>query len=264
MTTPESLYRLIPLTQGQWAIVDAADYDWLMQWKWSAWWSPSSRSFYAIRAVKLPNGKSQTIRMHRVVLGLEPSDRRLGDHRNHSTLDNRRRNLRITDKRHNNLNQHTRVDNELGCKGVSVRRARKKWRYVSQIQVNGKKIHLGYFPFTPEGFEAAKQAYRSAAEHHFGEFAFLGARSENSERPDNGVGQSLTLKAEAWGKRVRVDNKTGRKGVTITRGIRYQANFCAGGKRKYLGNFPLTPDGLEKASAVCQLAADLYFLGLKK
>ena len=35
MTTPsEPLYREIPLTQGQVALVDAADYEWLMQWEW--------------------------------------------------------------------------------------------------------------------------------------------------------------------------------------------------------------------------------------
>ncbi len=33
MGCPESA-KLIPLTQGKFAIVDAEDYDWLMQWKW--------------------------------------------------------------------------------------------------------------------------------------------------------------------------------------------------------------------------------------
>ena len=26
--------RLVPLTRGRYAIVDEADYDWLMQWRW--------------------------------------------------------------------------------------------------------------------------------------------------------------------------------------------------------------------------------------
>jgi len=259
LTIPqEPLYREIPLTQGQVALVDAAGYDWLMQWKWSAWWSPSSRSFYAIRAVRLPSGKSQTIRMHRVVLELEPSDRRLGDHRNHNTLDNRRRNLRVADKMHNNLNQRIRADNELGCKGVSVRRARKKWRYCSQIQVKGKKIHLGYFPFTPEGFEDAKQAYQRAAENYFGEFAFLDVHLEGQRKPDRPIPEFIS-KAETWSQRVRVDSPTGRKGVSIANGKAYRSLFQAGGKRMHLGYFPLTPEGLERASAVCQLAADLHF-----
>ena len=41
MTTPSGEYRIIPLTQGQVAIVDAADYESLMRWKWQAKWEPT-------------------------------------------------------------------------------------------------------------------------------------------------------------------------------------------------------------------------------
>ena len=37
------LYRLIPLTQGKYALVDAADYDWLSQWRWGANWNGDTR-----------------------------------------------------------------------------------------------------------------------------------------------------------------------------------------------------------------------------
>ena len=48
----EGVYcRLIPLTQGQYAIVWESDYRWLMQWKWFAYWSPKTKTFYAIRNV---------------------------------------------------------------------------------------------------------------------------------------------------------------------------------------------------------------------
>jgi hypothetical protein len=39
METPNQEYRLIPLTQGQFAKVDAADFEWLNQWKWCSNWS---------------------------------------------------------------------------------------------------------------------------------------------------------------------------------------------------------------------------------
>ena len=50
MTFPShELYREIPLTQGQFATVDADNYEWLSQFKWSARWAKNTRSYYAIR-----------------------------------------------------------------------------------------------------------------------------------------------------------------------------------------------------------------------
>ena len=43
----EKLTRHIPLSQGQVAIVDAEDYEFLMQWNWYAAWMPSTQSYYA-------------------------------------------------------------------------------------------------------------------------------------------------------------------------------------------------------------------------
>jgi hypothetical protein len=44
MTSPSLDYRLIPLSQGQFAKVDAADYEWLNHWKWNARWAARGRS----------------------------------------------------------------------------------------------------------------------------------------------------------------------------------------------------------------------------
>lgn len=90
MTSPTELYREIPLTQGQVALVDASDYEWLMQWKWFALWNKTSRSFYAARNPKNIDGKRAHIRMNRLILGLEYGDPRMGDHRDGNTLNNLR------------------------------------------------------------------------------------------------------------------------------------------------------------------------------
>ena len=98
-----------------------------------------------------------------------------------------------------------------------------------------------------------------AAEKYFGEFAFLDEKAEGQRKPDRAIPTEVVSKAETWSQRVRVDSPTKRKGVSIANGKVYRSLFQAGGKRVHLGYFPLTPEGLEKASAICQLAADLHF-----
>jgi len=46
--------REIPLTQGQVAIVDDEDYEWLSQFKWYAKWCPEIRGYRAAHNIFLP------------------------------------------------------------------------------------------------------------------------------------------------------------------------------------------------------------------
>ena len=172
MSTPiDPSYRLIPLTQGQWAIVDIEDYDFLMQWKWYARFAKCTGSYYASRSAK--NGESsrgRMIHMHRVILGLSSEDPRMPDHRFRNTLDNRKfigddENLRVSTKLENNRNASTRRDNTSGFKGVNFHKCTQKW--ASAISVNKKRIHLGLFATK----ELAYGAYCQAALRYHGEFA---------------------------------------------------------------------------------------------
>lgn len=92
--------KRIPLTQGQFAIVDNKNYKWLLQYKWCAIWCEKTKSFYAVRGSNRVNGKQYTISMAREILGLKKGDNRQADHINHRTLDNREINLRIVSPRH--------------------------------------------------------------------------------------------------------------------------------------------------------------------
>lgn len=166
VTPPSEDYRLIPLTQGQFAKVDAIDYWWISQWKWCAQWSKFSRSYYAMRANVNQDGTRSLCSMHRQILGLERGDKRLGDHINaHDTLDNRRSNLRIATPAQNAHNSRKHSHNTSGYKGVSL--DKRKGRWYAHIKAGDVRRRLGYFD-TPE---AAHAAYCAAARELHGEFA---------------------------------------------------------------------------------------------
>ena len=151
--------REIQLTQGQIAIIDDEDYEYISGTKWYAWWNPCTRSFYA----RTNNKNYCSIYMHRVVLKVF-GRKRLVDHINMNTLDNRKENLRICSQSMNMCNRGPTISNASGLKGVYWGKDNKKWR--SRIMVNGKNIHLGRF----ETAEEAHAAYCNAAKHLHGEF----------------------------------------------------------------------------------------------
>lgn len=159
-------YRTISLTQGKVALVDAKDFEWLGQWKWHASYTRSG--FYACRNHPMLNGRRSgpIIKMHRVILGLEPGDKRHGDHANRDTLDNRRLNLRIATHAQNMWNQTTPRHNSSGFKGVYWHKKRGLW--MARLGVNGKIVFLGY----RDSAEAAyNELYVPAVLSHHREFA---------------------------------------------------------------------------------------------
>ena len=154
--------KTIELTQNQVALVDDEDFEWLNQWKWRAVWDSGTHSFYAMRTAPRVEGK-RSLGMHRLILGLGPGE--MGDHEDHDTLNNQRYNLRRCTNAQNQANGRKRRDNTSGSRGVHWRKAVHKW--VVQIKVSGRFIHLGYF----DDITAAARAYDAAARQHFGEFA---------------------------------------------------------------------------------------------
>jgi hypothetical protein len=150
-------YRLIPLTQGQTAIVDAEDFEMVSALNWHAHWNPNTQSFYA-RCWQ--NGRMM---MHKFILGYDAGEQ--ADHKNHNTLDNRRENLRRCTPMQNSQFRKKRSDNTSGFKGVCLHNG--KWE--AAITVNKKTIRLGSFE-TPED---AGRAYNEAAKNLFTDFAHI-------------------------------------------------------------------------------------------
>jgi len=153
-------FRYIPLTQGQNAIVDAEDFEWLSQWNWYAQWNPETNSFYARRGFKPPIHMSHAI-LHCI------GHKQPVDHENHDTLDNRKRNLRKCTYKKNAANRRMHINNVSGLKGVCWHKGHRKWS--AQIMIHGKRKYLGFFQSAKE----AAQAYDRAAREYFKEFAYV-------------------------------------------------------------------------------------------
>lgn len=143
--------KQIPLTQRQFAIVDDDMYEYLNQWKWSAYWSSNTQSFYAVRNGKMKNGKQPTVSMAREILGLKYGDKRQADHIDHKTLDNQMSKLRIVTHQQNHFNRRN-------PKGFYLHKPSQK--YLARIKLNGKFIFLGYFLTTKEAHNAYLEAKR--------------------------------------------------------------------------------------------------------
>jgi hypothetical protein len=119
---------------------------------------------YAMTHVRKEDGSRTQVGIHRMAMNLSFGDKVDVDHIDGNKLNNHRRNLRICDRSENLSNRGFQKNNTSGYKGVCFDKRANKW--MSQIQHQGRKIHIGYY-FTPE--EAA-HAYDAKARELHGEF----------------------------------------------------------------------------------------------
>lgn len=149
--------RHIALTKGRYAIVDAADFERLNKYKWSA--MVVGKKCYAYR-----NDGRGCVLMHREIMNAPQGW--VVDHRDGNGLNNCRKNLRICTPQQNVCNRAPRFLTSR-YKGVSWDKTRNKWRAATSFK--GKPIEIGRFD---DEIEAAKAHDRKAWEL-FGEFAWL-------------------------------------------------------------------------------------------
>src|SRR5690348_11276017 len=105
--------KKIKLTQGKYALVDDADFEYLNQWKWQAK-KCSDTLFYAHRTQRYglrSENKKHHFKMHKLILK-SPKGFEI-DHEDGNGLNNQRKNLRICTHSQNGMNK------KLKSKGVS-------------------------------------------------------------------------------------------------------------------------------------------------
>ena len=164
------MVKKIKLSQGKYTLIDDEDYERVSQYKWCTYYSKHTSSFYAVRGIRLSNGKWTTQQMHRFIMNV-PNGLHI-DHINHDTLDNRKENLRVVTNSQNQMNQkkhRTYAGKKTSSiyKGVYWDKQHKKWR--AYIQVNGKLIYLGSF----RSEDYAALVYNRTARHYFGKYALI-------------------------------------------------------------------------------------------
>jgi len=147
----------IKLTQGQVALVDDEDFEYLNQFKWCA--HKNGNVFYAIKTIYV-YGKRTKGKMHNIIMGIK-----FIDHVDNNGLNNQRSNLRACTNSENQMNATKRVKATSLYKGVYYCKKTGKWK--STIQINGNQIYLGYFIYEVD----AANAYNKKAIELFGEFA---------------------------------------------------------------------------------------------
>jgi HNH endonuclease/AP2 domain len=138
-----------------WTAVDEVDYPHISQWRWFR--KVTRGCEYAVRnrprAERRITGRTASIKMHRILMGLPDGDPREVDHENRDGLDNRRSNLRVVTHAQNQQNMPAFAGGTSAYRGVSYDRQRGLWK--AQARRDGKNRLIGRYAKETEARDAA-------------------------------------------------------------------------------------------------------------
>lgn len=145
----------IQLPGGQIALVDGEDLPWLAIFEWKL-----NHGGYACRS-------ESPCSMHRLIMDAKRGE--VVDHINGDRLNNRRKNLRITDHAGNGHNVGLSKNNKTGFKGVKCTTTKVRTRWFASIRTGDDSLDLGEF----DSPEQAAAAYDNEALNRNGDFACI-------------------------------------------------------------------------------------------
>jgi AP2 domain len=158
--------RTIPLygkrAAGRVALIDDEDYKLVMAYRWNA--NLRGNTTYAmayLRGSGAGGNPCANVMMHKLITGWPQTD-----HIDHNGLNNQRANLRPATQAQNQANS---LPQQHSSRYRGVRWYRRVGKWMAQIKINGRAIHLGYFLIE----EDAAHAYDRAALAAWGEYACL-------------------------------------------------------------------------------------------
>lgn len=155
--------KLISLTKGMFAIIDASRYEDVSRLHWTA--AKARDRYYAARKAPTKGKRAgKFLYLHRFILGLSIDDPGIGDHINGVTLDCRDKNLRIANEFQNKWNHRVNRENKTGYDGVWFDHSRRK--FAASIRIDRKRIFLGRY----DSLEEAVIVRRKAEIEHRGEW----------------------------------------------------------------------------------------------
>lgn len=129
MTTKTGL----KLKGGLVAIIDEEDFGKVSKYNWFAHKEKNNTYVYANTIL---NGKRTCIKMHRIIMGANTGQ--MIDHIDRNGLNNKKENLRFSNKSLNSFNSRVRRDNKAGIKGVFYDKIREK--FVGTVKINYKSF----------------------------------------------------------------------------------------------------------------------------
>jgi hypothetical protein len=149
-------YREIPLRNRKGivvahALVDEADFEPLMAWRWHR------SEGYAMRSFTEP--VRGAVLMHRQIMGLVKGDGIEVDHINRNRLDNRRENLRVVTHARNACNLGSRPNTSSRFRGVSWNIRSETWE--ARAKRGDSKYHMGCFVDEIEAAQAVNAFWLS-------------------------------------------------------------------------------------------------------
>ena len=163
----DSSIKKVPLSQGQFALVDEDDYEWIIKDKWIY------NAGFASRSEKNKSGKPTTIIMHREIMN--NPEGMVVFHRNGNSIDNRKINLAVCSRSEfeHSVRKRNPKSKMTGVKRTTCSKGKfEYWKAYLSYSENGKKKYRSKcFPFTEEGKIQAARWYNEEAVKKYGKQA---------------------------------------------------------------------------------------------